>query len=153
MKFITHSPEETHKLAEKLTKKFKGGQIILLNGNLGAGKTHFAQGVAKALGIKKNITSPTFTLMNIYKIPINRGKKKLKEISNIKQLVHIDLYRLKTAKEAFDIGIMDYIGEPSTLSLIEWPDKIKNELTKKYDCVTVAIKAKQKSERSLFITF
>ena len=147
MKFTTHRVEETHKLAAKLTKKFKGGQIILLNGNLGAGKTHFAQGVAKALGIKKNITSPTFTLMNIYKIPpLERAKKK----SNIKQLVHIDLYRLKTAKEAFDIGIMDYLGESSTLTLIEWPDKIKYALPKESALINVMIKATAKSSTRTF---
>ncbi len=147
MKFITHSPEETHKLAAKLTKKFKAGHIILLNGNLGAGKTHFAQGVAKALGIKKNITSPTFTLMNIYKIPIHERAKKT---SNIKQLAHIDLYRLKTAKEAFDIGIMDYLGEPSTLTLIEWPNKIKNALPKENAYINIIIKATAKSSTRTF---
>ena len=148
-KFITHSVEETHALAAKLTKKFKGGQIVLLNGNLGAGKTHFAQGVAQALGIKKNITSPTFTLMNIYKIPLKLAKKN----SNIKNLAHIDLYRLKTAKEAFDIGIMDYLGEPSTLTLIEWPNKIKKMLTKNFASVDITIKANQKARRILSITF
>ncbi len=89
---------------------------MLLHGELGAGKTTFTKGIAQGLDIKDQITSPTFTLMNVYK----NGR-----------LVHIDTYRLKNAQELIDIGAEDYIGNPDSISVIEWPEKIKKLLTTK----------------------
>ncbi|MBI5230220.1 MAG: tRNA (adenosine(37)-N6)-threonylcarbamoyltransferase complex ATPase subunit type 1 TsaE [Candidatus Magasanikbacteria bacterium] len=146
-KIITHSAEETRALGAQLAQTFKGGHVVLLEGDLGAGKTHFAQGVAHAFRIKKHITSPTFTIMNVYNIPV------AKQSSGIKCLAHIDLYRIKTPEEAYVIGVMDYIGEPSTLTLIEWPKKIQNALPKDCARVHVTIKTRQKEIRVLTISF
>lgn len=142
--FTTHSAEETRALGAKLARTFKGGYVVLLEGDLGAGKTHFVQGVSRGLGVKKNITSPTFTLMNVYNIP--RTTKHL-----VTQLAHIDLYRLKTLDEAYAIGVMDYIGNPSTLTLIEWPKKIKNALPKGCARVCIDIKTSQKNSRTFVV--
>lgn len=166
-KFITHSAEETRELGEQLAHTFKGGQVILLEGNLGAGKTHFVQGAARGLGVKKNITSPTFTIMNIYATPRARvNAKKTKTYSaqklshttlskpqprTIARLAHLDLYRVKTLAEAYAIGVMDYIGEPSTLTLIEWPEKIKNALPKECARVHITIKHKNTASRSIMV--
>lgn len=168
--FITHNAEETRVLGEQLARAFRGGQVVLLKGNLGAGKTHFAQGVARGLGIIKNITSPTFTIMNIHDAP-RRAYANAKKINNnavqilsrttqrrqyekITRLAHIDLYRIKTIEEAYAIGVMDYISEPSTLTLIEWPGKIQHALPNK-DRVWVRIttKANQREMRTLSISF
>ena len=94
---------------------------MLLSGDLGAGKTSLVKGIAKGLGIKHEITSPTFTLLNIYEV------KSLK--SKVKSLVHIDTYRLKDENELLEIGVEDYLGEPNTVCIIEWPEKILGLLT------------------------
>ena len=66
MKFLSHSAEETFALAKRVADKLKGGEIILLNGDLGAGKTTFTKGLARALGVKGTVTSPTFTYVKEY---------------------------------------------------------------------------------------
>ncbi len=124
MKKITNSPEETEKFGIELSAKLEGGDIILLSGNLGAGKTALVKGIAKGFSIKNTITSPTFTLMNVY--PVNQKS------TAINQLIHIDTYRLKDENELIEIGAQDYLGKPNTICLIEWPDKIEGIL-QKYD--------------------
>ncbi len=122
MNVITYSEKQTLALAKKLAKKFKGGETIGLIGQLGAGKTIFTKGLAKGLGIKKNITSPTFVLMRVY--PVKKHPK-------IKNLVHLDAYRIKQANELLAIGIKDYLNQPDTAVIIEWADKIKKILPRK----------------------
>jgi tRNA threonylcarbamoyladenosine biosynthesis protein TsaE len=119
----TKSQSETEAFGKKLSTKLNGGNILLLYGELGAGKTSLVKGLAKGLGIKHEITSPTFTLMNVYLI---KNKK-----TQIKQFVHIDTYRLKDEKELLEIGIEDYLGKPDTVCVIEWPEKISNLLKDK----------------------
>ncbi|MEK7131881.1 MAG: tRNA (adenosine(37)-N6)-threonylcarbamoyltransferase complex ATPase subunit type 1 TsaE [Patescibacteria group bacterium] len=120
MSAITNSQPETELVGKKLADKLKGGDILLLSGDLGAGKTSLIKGIAVGLGIKQKITSPTFTLMNVYEI----GNKKLE----IKKLIHIDTYRLKDEKELLEIGVEDYLGRPDTICAIEWPEKISGLL-------------------------
>ena len=115
MKYITGSESETIKIGKKIANKLKAGDIILLRGNLGAGKTVLAKGILEYFGIK-NVVSPTFTLMQIYK---NKPIQK-----NISILAHIDTYRVKNEKELVEIGIEDYLGEENTICLIEWPEKM-----------------------------
>lgn len=144
MNTFTNSTEETEKFGIELSPKLKGGDIVLLTGNLGAGKTALVKGIAKGFGIKNTITSPTFTLMNLY--PISNKQ------SAISQLVHIDTYRLKEETELAEIGAEDYLGKPNTICLIEWPDKIEG-LLQKYDTKNfISIEIKQlenSSEREI----
>lgn len=138
----SNSLSETQEIAEQLIKKLKGGTVILLSGNLGSGKTSFTQGLGKALGIKKCITSPTFVLMKIY--PTHHYK--------IKQLIHIDLYRLK---KITNFGLFDYLA-PENLVVIEWPEKIKPELPKERIEINFKILNKKKSAvnaRKITITY
>lgn len=120
-KVITKSEAATRKLGEKLAKQLTGSEVIGLVGDLGTGKTVLTQGLAKGLGIKKIINSPTFVLMKNYQV---KGKK-------IKQLCHIDCYRLDDPQSLIDIGIEDYLGREDTVCIIEWADKIKKILPKK----------------------
>ena len=120
IKKITHSVKETQDLAKGLATTFKGGEIIGLSGDLGAGKTAFVQGLAKSLGIRKKINSPTFILMKIYPIKNKR----------IKNFLHLDAYRLNDWRELIDIGISDYLNKPDTLIAVEWVEKVKE--IKKY---------------------
>lgn len=87
-------------------------RILLLEGSLGAGKTTFAQGFAKRLGVKNQLTSPTFTLMNSFPLP------KQKKI-----LHHIDLYRIDRAEDLVPLGIHELLHDPQSIVLIEWSNK------------------------------
>ena len=101
---------------KKIAADLKGGDVVLLYGELGAGKTTLTRGIALGLGIKSNIVSPTFTLMQIYKMKNEKIK--------MKNFVHIDTYRLENEKQLIEIGAEDYIGDPETVCVIEWPEKV-----------------------------
>ena len=103
--YISHNQDETRLFAEELIKKIPLGSVIALTGDLGAGKTTFVQGIAKALGIKDKVASPTFNIMKLY----------LGEIS----LIHIDAYRLENMDH--NIGLDEYIGYEKGYTIIEWP--------------------------------
>lgn len=113
---ITKNEKETLACARRFANQLKGGEVLLLQGELGAGKTTFTRGLARAFGIKTRIKSPTFTLMHAH--PIKNVKFK------IKNLVHCDAYRVN-ARALFDIGLIDYIGRPDTVVIVEWGEKIK----------------------------
>jgi tRNA threonylcarbamoyladenosine biosynthesis protein TsaE len=120
-KIITKSEKETFELGKNFSEKLKGGEVIGLIGELGAGKTVFTKGLGKGLKIKEVISSPTFVLMKIYKT-----KNK-----NIKSLIHIDAYRLQSEKDLEIIGIDEYLNKKDNVIIIEWPEKIKKSLPKK----------------------
>ena len=105
-KHICRSIDDTFTLAERLADTLEGGEIILLNGDLGAGKTTFTKGLAKALGIDGDITSPTFTIMNVYE----DGKFKLN---------HLDMYRIENEDELYELGVEDAMTD-DTITVIEW---------------------------------
>jgi tRNA threonylcarbamoyladenosine biosynthesis protein TsaE len=119
MQIITKSEKETYNIAKKFAKTLKGGDVIGLIGDLGAGKTIFTKGLAAGLGIKQTVNSPTFVLMKIY--PVKNHK-------SIKQICHIDAYRIINIQEASNIGIEEYLNNKNTLTIIEWADNIKNIL-------------------------
>lgn len=116
----TTSLEETFSLGKKIAEDFKSN-IVGLSGDLGSGKTAITKGVGEYFGIE-NITSPTFVVMKVYKT--------LKNNSKIKNLVHIDCYRLETYDALLDIGLGDYINDTKNLIIIEWADKISDYLPK-----------------------
>lgn len=134
MRQITNSEKETFNFAKKFAKRLKGGEIIGLTGDLGAGKTVFAKGLAAGLGVKKNITSPTFVLMKVYQT----------KYPNIKYLIHIDAYRLKTPQDLIAIGAEEYFNRPDTVTVIEWADKIKKILPKKTKYIGIINKDENK---------
>lgn len=111
----TTSPEETKLLGEILAKLLEPGDIICLNGDLGAGKTAFSQGVAHGLGIEGPVTSPTFTLINEYvgRLP----------------LYHFDVYRLGGPEEMDDLGYEEYFYGPG-VCLVEWAQLVEEVLPK-----------------------
>ena len=106
MKYISHSPADTEKIAYNLATKLFGGEIITLDGELGARKTAFVRGLAWGLGISDIVASPTFTIVNEYckgRIP----------------LLHFDVYRIGSADEMYDIGWEDYISRNAVV-VVEW---------------------------------
>ncbi len=128
MKHQTSSEKETLKFAKEYTRKLKGGEVVGLIGDLGAGKTVFTKGLAIGLGIKNTITSPTFVLMKVY--PVKKHKQ-------IKQFVHIDAYRLKSAKDLEVIGALEYFDRSDSVVVIEWADRVKKTLPKKVTFITM----------------
>ncbi len=129
MKFISRSEAETMAWAAAWAQKLKGGETIFLRGELGAGKTTFVRGLARAFGIKESIRSPTFTLIRLYKIKNQKSK--------IKNLLHLDAYRLKDAQDLRAIGLSEYLNQKETVVLIEWGEraaglKIKKTLSIKF---------------------
>lgn len=106
------SPEKTQIFASELAKNVEPGTVIALIGNLGAGKTTFAQGFAKGLGLNNHVISPTFKLVSEY-------------IGNI-SLYHIDCYRLDTSFDFLNIGGEEYLNPIDGITLIEWPERIND---------------------------
>jgi tRNA threonylcarbamoyladenosine biosynthesis protein TsaE len=112
----TASAEETGRLGRLLAQLLHGGEVIALSGELGSGKTTFTQGLARGLGIRAAVTSPTFVLMNRYQAPDGRV------------LQHADCYRLTNAPlEMWDIGLTD-LYEGDDIVVIEWADRIPSLL-------------------------
>jgi tRNA threonylcarbamoyladenosine biosynthesis protein TsaE len=125
----TSSREGTIRLGEKLARRLKKNDVVALTGGLGAGKTTLIQGIAKGLGIKNYITSPTFTILNEFK-----GKL---------PLFHIDLYRLDE-KEFEDIALEEYFDRGG-VTVIEWAEKVKDILPE--NVISVQISTKSDNER------
>lgn len=122
--FTSNSSRETQKIASNFAKKLKGGEVLCFYGNLGTGKTTFIQSLAKALGVKENVTSPTFVLMKQYRTKNHE--------SRIKNFYHLDAYRLSDPQEAIDLGLEEIWSEPNNIIAIEWADKINSILPEKH---------------------
>ncbi len=125
MKFVSEKVEDTYAAASVLAEKLTGGEVILLEGRLGAGKTTFTKGLAAALGVKERVTSPTFTIMNEY----DGGRLKL---------YHLDMYRIGGEDEVYELGLEEFLFG-SGVTVIEWnkfvnlPERIYRV---KIDCVS-----------------
>ena len=123
-KQVSLSTAQTKQIASKLAKDIlkqlpaKQAQIFALQGDLGSGKTTFTQGLAKGLGIKEKITSPTFIVMRKYAI----------KHKHFKNFYHFDCYRLEKPEEILELGFEEIINNPQNIVAIEWPKKIKSHL-------------------------
>lgn len=121
MEIISHSPEETEKLAAQFVEKLlrekseKKAMVVALRGDLGTGKTAFTKGVAKALGVTETVTSPTFIIQKSYTLASSAFHK----------LIHIDAYRFEEATEAHVLELETLFKNPHYLIVIEWPEQIE----------------------------
>ena len=122
--YLSHSVEETKQIAKDLATTLKGGETLLLEGDLGAGKTHFAKGLAEGLGIDELVTSPTFTLHNIYE----GGRLTLN---------HFDFYREDNPEDVEMLGLTDYFSTPDGVAAIEWSANVKSLLPRHTRTVTI----------------
>lgn len=145
----TKSEAKTRAVAARFGKTLKGGEIVALIGDLGAGKTQWVKGMAKGLGIQETITSPTFVLMKCFAIK-QRGIKN--QESRIRNLCHVDAYRLKNASELAAIGIKDYLGEKETITVIEWAERVEELLAGK-KVIRVEFKFGEKEEERIIKIF
>ncbi len=128
--FISKSREETMAIAEEYAKTLRGGDVVLLDGDMGAGKTVFTKGVAKGLGIEEEVTSPTYAYMNDYD-----GR-----------LFHYDCYRIESVEQAERLGLADYF-DMGGICIIEWSQNIAPLLPRKVK--RVIIKKISENEREI----
>jgi len=130
MKILSKSPIQTIEIAKNYAKTLKPNDIVLLNGEMGAGKTVFAKGIALGLGIKENITSPTYVYMNDY----------------CGILYHYDCYRLQNGEDAESLGLTDYFYAGG-ICLIEWAENIKDVIPD--NCKIINISKKSEDIREI----
>ena len=131
MEIISHSEKETIDIAKDFAKTLKRGDVVILNGDLGAGKTAFTKGVAEFFNLS-GVTSPTYAYLNIYGDLI----------------YHYDCYRLSCGEEATILGLTDYFNGDN-ICIIEWAENIKDVLPK--DIKTVAIEKISETERKIIL--
>ena len=132
MFYASESVEQTIRLGEVFAKQLKSGDVVLLKGEMGAGKTAFVKGIAKGLGITEVVTSPTYAYMNDYD-----GK-----------LFHYDCYRLRNGEDAEGLVLTDYFYQGG-ICVIEWSENIKSVLPKN----TITVKIEKVAENSRRIEF
>jgi tRNA threonylcarbamoyladenosine biosynthesis protein TsaE len=140
MQKISKTTKDTEQIAKDfakicLNKKDKNSCVVCLHGDLGTGKTTFSKYLAKELGVKRKVNSPTFVIMKRYQI--KNFKNKVKN-SGFKNLIHIDAYRLKNEKEILILGWKEIITNPENLILIEWPENIKKAIPKKHHKIEIS---------------
>ena len=114
MEYITHSPEETEKIGAALAQKLNAGTVIAYRGDLGAGKTAFTRGLARGLGYRESVTSPTYTIVNEY-------------LGGRLPLFHFDMYRLGSADDLWDIGWEDYLDRGGVCA-VEWSENVQEAM-------------------------
>ena len=133
--YLTHNEQETEALGEALARRLRAGDTVAFRGDLGAGKTAFTRGLARGLGCKGRVTSPTFTIVNEYEGDL--------------PLFHFDMYRLGGEDELFDIGWEDYLARGGVCA-VEWSERVSAALPP--DTVTVAIARRLEDEQWREIT-
>ncbi len=140
LKVTTASEKGTEKLGEKLAAVLKPGNTILLYGNLGAGKTVIARGIARGLGIEEIITSPTFVIMNRYKCPPPRSAP----------LYHFDLYRNPSAMEFEQLGFAEILNG-NGFCVIEWAENLPAEFVGNSIGIEIKLSKENKNKREITI--
>jgi len=110
----SYSIEDTRRIAREVLRQLGRQHILLLNGQLGTGKTVTVQALAEELGVKDAVASPTYVLMKIYNL----------EGQIYKRLVHVDLYRIEYNQDTDELGLTDYLHDEKSLVVVEWPERI-----------------------------
>ena len=134
LQFITNSPEETEKIGAALGKILKPGTVLAYRGDLGAGKTAFTRGLARGLGYKEPVTSPTYTIVNEY-------------LGGRLPLFHFDMYRLRSSDDLWDIGWEDYLDR-NGIAAVEWSENISDALE---DAIVITIHKTGETSRRIEI--
>ena len=134
LSIITHSESETYEFAKGIAKHLNPSAIVLLDGNMGMGKSVFARGIIHGLGYEGKVTSPTFTLMNEY--PTDPP------------VYHFDMYRLESPEQLYGIGYEEYVYSDG-IALIEWAEKMEELYPDKF--ITVRIEELKENERQITV--
>ncbi len=137
MQFLSHSAEETERFGEQLARRLRSGDVLAFTGPLGMGKTAFTRGLARGLGCRGRVTSPTFTIVNEYE-----GET---------PLFHFDMYRLGSSDELFDIGWDDYLARGG-ICAVEWSERVSDALPEGTVFVDIARGAEGEDSRVITVT-
>ena len=137
MDYLSHNAEETEAIGEELGRRLSGGSVVAYRGGLGMGKTAFTRGLARGLGCRGRVTSPTFTIVNEYSGPT--------------PLFHFDMYRLESEDALFDIGWEDYL-ERGGVCAVEWSENVSDALPEDTVFVTIERHADHSDWRHITIT-
>ncbi len=137
MQFVSHSIQETEQFGEEVAKSLRGGDVLAFTGSLGMGKTAFTRGLARGLGCRGRVTSPTFTIVNEYD-----GKT---------PLFHFDMYRLGSSDELFDIGWDDYLARDGVCA-VEWSERVSDALPDDTIYVDIARGEEDENTRTITVT-
>lgn len=144
MQYKTTTAQETLDIGVQIAATLRGGDVVLLTGDLGAGKTTLTKGMLSHFGIDANsVVSPTFSLMQVYEI---RDMK-----YEVGRIVHVDTYRMESEEELLEIGIEEYLGDEKTIVIVEWPEKIATLLQNK-KVVTVSLDHSGEDTREIVVT-
>lgn len=135
MKYTSKKTEETLLLGEKIGKKLFAGAVIALEGDLGGGKTTFTKGLAKGLGIKEEVVSPSFTLEKVYQFTDHSSQIIENNLSTVNReqiarLYHFDFYRIDNPKDMVGYELAEALDDPKGIVVVEWAEKIEAELPK-----------------------
>ena len=137
-KIISRSEAETEAFASALASELPRGTVIALEGDLGAGKTVFSRGFARGLGITEPVSSPTYTIVQEYPLP-GGG-----------MLYHLDLYRIDDSRSALAFGVDEFLDDPGSIALVEWPERIADILPA--EAVRIEIRHLSDSGREICVT-
>lgn len=141
---ISHSPDQTRGFGARLGRLLQPGDVILLTGQVGAGKTTLVQGVARGMGFDGYVQSPTFTLANEYPGETADGQPVM--------LYHLDLYRLEGVADLDSFGYEEYFDDPAGIVVVEWPEQLAGDLPDAYLVIDLAHLADAKRRLAFFPT-
>ena len=130
---VTNSAAETRALGEKLASRLKAGDVVVLEGELGAGKSELARGIAKGLGVTETVTSPSFTILNVYE-------------SGRCPMYHFDWYRLESEEELYELGMDEYLGGDG-IAVIEWAERCPDAVPER--CIRIRLEAAGEETRKI----
>lgn len=145
----TSSPDATRRVGAALGGVLRAGDVVLLSGELGAGKTTFVQGMAEGLGIGEQVTSPTFTLVRPYPCPAPRSAG---NPTAVRVLLHADLYRLETTAELADLALGELVEEEAA-AVVEWGEAADAPLRAGAIVVELAVDAERPEVRAIGVAF
>lgn len=141
MNLFISSPDELGRVVVPTLLEFAGNRrLVALYGEIGSGKTSLVQALCRHLGVTDNVSSPTFALVNEYTLSAG---------GRAEPIYHLDLYRLRDLREAQDIGLEEYLDQPDTWCLIEWPELIENWLPA--DTVRIKLEVLPDSRRKIVL--
>lgn len=135
----SHSADQTQRLGVRLGELLRAGDLVCLEGALGAGKTCLAQGIGRGCGVTESLISPTFTLIHEYR-----------QCRNSSALFHVDLYRISSVREAAALGLADYLDDHTAITVIEWPEQAIELLPQ--EKLWIALDFVDSNKRTLLLT-
>lgn len=138
--FICKTSKDTQEVGISLAKSLKGGEVITSQARMGVGKTCMAQGIAKGLGVNRIVNSPTFNMIKVYK-------------GTNFTFYHVDAYRLEDAHENKDIGLHDFLNNSDSITYIEWPEYIEDDLKGIKNRIRISIELLEDNSRKVTIEY